>query len=171
MIPVSFIVIACATVYRRAVQPGTPSLKELKETKDPAIIETLWENFLIAANGIYSKLERGAKTNGKSKAWYGRKKHERKNDPLLSYLHHARNAAEHGIQRITSRTSTRSLPRTSVGKCGSIRSHCSSLSQNRFLLMNTISSPKTNQYRILGAEGLMSSDPNMGGNRAFRHFW
>jgi hypothetical protein len=36
-----------------------------------------------------------------------RKKETRtKKDHLLSYLHHARNAAEHGIQRITSRTSS-----------------------------------------------------------------
>src|SRR5258705_719377 len=32
---------------------------------------------------------------------------------------------------ITRRSSTRSLPRTSLGKCGSICRHCSSLSQNR----------------------------------------
>jgi hypothetical protein len=54
---------------------------------------------------------------------------------------------------ITRRSSARSTPRTSVGKCGSIRDHCSSLSQNRFLLMNP--SPNTNQYRIVEAEGLM----------------
>ena len=34
---------------------------------------------------------------------------------------------------ITRRSSARSTPRTSVGRCGSIRFHCSSLSQNRFL--------------------------------------
>src|SRR5947209_1651023 len=59
---------------------------------------------------------------------------------------------------ITRRSSARSTPRTSVGKCGSIRAHCSSLSQNRFLLMNP--SPNTNQYRIVEPERLMSSDPN-----------
>jgi hypothetical protein len=32
---------------------------------------------------------------------------------------------------ITRLSSTRSLPRTSLGKCGSIRHHCSSLSQNK----------------------------------------
>jgi hypothetical protein len=32
---------------------------------------------------------------------YGRAKHERRNDPLLSYIHHARNADEHGIKDIT----------------------------------------------------------------------
>jgi hypothetical protein len=43
---------------------------------------------------------------------------------------------------ITRRSSARSTPRTSVGRCGSIRSHCGSLSQNNFL--RTSQSPKTN---------------------------
>jgi hypothetical protein len=47
---------------------------------------------------------------------------------------------------ITRRSSALSTPRTSVGKCGSIRAHCSSLSRNRFLLMNP--SPNTNQYLL-----------------------
>src|SRR5271169_4113916 len=59
---------------------------------------------------------------------------------------------------MTRRSSARSTPRTSVGKCGSIRTHCSSLSQNRFLLINA--SPNTNHYRIVGTERLMSSDPS-----------
>src|SRR5258705_4918609 len=63
------------------------------------------------------------------------------------------------IPLITRRSSARSTPRTSVGKCGSIRAHCSSLSQNRFLPMNL--SPNTNQYRIVEPERLMSSDPSL----------
>src|SRR6266436_3263489 len=59
---------------------------------------------------------------------------------------------------MTRRSSARLTPRTSVGKCGSLRAHCSSLSQNRFLLINP--SPNTNQYRIVEPEGLMSSDPS-----------
>src|SRR5260370_38273953 len=59
---------------------------------------------------------------------------------------------------MTRRSSARLTPRTSVGKCGSIRAHCSSLSQNRFLPMNL--SPNTNQYRIVEPERLMSSDPS-----------
>lgn len=64
---------------------------------DKATIESAWADFLIAAAGIYSKLEQGAKGNGKSEGWFGRRRHERKQDPLLSYLHHARNAEEHGL--------------------------------------------------------------------------
>jgi hypothetical protein len=46
------------------------------------------------------------------------------------------------IPLITRRSSLRSTPRTSVGKCGSIRAHCSSFSQKRFLRMIPIPSKK-----------------------------
>lgn len=60
-----------------------------------------WEDFIMAAGTFYSKLEQGSKTNGQSKAWFGRKKNERKTDQLLQYIHQARNAEEHGIAEIT----------------------------------------------------------------------
>lgn len=62
--------------------------------------EAAWTDFLLAAATIYSKLEQGAKSNGKSQAWFGRKKKERRDDQLLRYLHFARNSDEHGIERI-----------------------------------------------------------------------
>lgn len=64
-------------------------------------VQDAWWSFLLAANGIYSQLEQGAKGHGQSEAWFGRKKHERKSDELLSYVHHARNADEHGIEGTT----------------------------------------------------------------------
>jgi hypothetical protein len=67
-------------------------------------METAWSDFLTAANRVFSKLEQGAKINGKSKAWFGRKKHERRTDPILRYVHHARNADEHGLAKITEKT-------------------------------------------------------------------
>jgi hypothetical protein len=69
------------------------------ETKKvtPAEIQTAWSNFLLATNSVYSKLREGAKTDGKSKAWFGRVKHIRKTDELLSYIHHARNSEEHDL--------------------------------------------------------------------------
>ena len=42
-----------------------------------------------------------------------------------------------------------STPRTSVGKCGSIRAHCSSLSQNKFLRMTPI--PFQKRIRIVSS--------------------
>lgn len=71
---------------------------DLAKADSFAAFQVLWSDFLIAAAGIYSKLEQGAKGSGVSEAWFGRKKHDRKKDPLLSYLHHARNTDEHGIE-------------------------------------------------------------------------
>lgn len=79
------------------------ALQDLKHSSSFVEAEAAWRDFLLAINSIYSKLEQGAKTSGKSKAWFGRKKNERKNDPLLRYLHFARNSDEHGIERITER--------------------------------------------------------------------
>jgi hypothetical protein len=60
-----------------------------------------WWAFLLAASGIYSKLEQGSKSDGKSKAWFGRAKQIRKTDELLAYLHHARNCEKHGLDQST----------------------------------------------------------------------
>jgi hypothetical protein len=59
-----------------------------------------WTNFLVAASGVYAKLEQGSKVNNKSTDWFNQKKNERKNDPMLQYLHQARNADEHGLLRV-----------------------------------------------------------------------
>jgi hypothetical protein len=65
--------------------------------------EDAWTDFLLATGAIYSKLGNGAKGNGKSLAWFGTKKKLRKDDPVLRYLHYARNSEEHGLQRLTAR--------------------------------------------------------------------
>lgn len=66
--------------------------------------EEAWSDYLLAVSTLYSKLEQGAKINGKSHGWFGRKKKERKDDPLLRYLHYARNSDEHGIERVVATT-------------------------------------------------------------------
>jgi hypothetical protein len=38
---------------------------------NPADMHSAWWAFLLAADGVYSKLEQGAQSNGKSKAWFG----------------------------------------------------------------------------------------------------
>jgi hypothetical protein len=60
-----------------------------------------WTQFLLALNAVYSKLEQGVKGNSKCEAWWGVLKNTRRKDPLLQYLHQARNADEHGIQQIS----------------------------------------------------------------------
>jgi hypothetical protein len=62
-----------------------------------ADMHSAWSAFLLAAGGIYSKLQRGAKGDSKSVAWFGGITHVRKTDPLLSYIHQARNSEEHSV--------------------------------------------------------------------------
>jgi len=66
-------------------------------------MEAAWTDFLLFSNRVYARLEQGAKGNGTSFGWYGRKKHERRKDKLLSYVKNARDADEHGLERITKR--------------------------------------------------------------------
>ncbi len=77
------------------------SYESLLKAKNFQEAEDAWSDFLLAANTIYSKLEQGAKVCNKSKPWYGQKKAIRRKDPLLSYLHYARNTDEHAIARVT----------------------------------------------------------------------
>lgn len=77
--------------------------KRLVEAHTVADAEDAWSDFLMAASGVFAKLEKGAKGHPKAAPWYGTVKHERRTDPLLSYLHHARDADHHGIVGITKR--------------------------------------------------------------------
>lgn len=65
--------------------------------------EQAWSDFLSQASRFYSKLEQGAKGCNASEPWLGLKKHERRTDTLLAFLHHARNSDEHGLEQITQR--------------------------------------------------------------------
>ena len=80
------------------------SLEALKMATKIEDAEEAWTDFLLAASTIYAKLEQGSKGHAKSQAWFGHKKKERKEDPLLRYLHFARNSDEHGIERVSATT-------------------------------------------------------------------
>lgn len=68
------------------------------------VFKKFWPDFLTMANRVYVKLEQGAKDNGPSSGWYGRKKNERRTDPLLQYVKQARDADEHGLAKVTGRS-------------------------------------------------------------------
>jgi hypothetical protein len=57
-----------------------------------------WETFLHTAGLVYSKLGEGAVGCGVSTNWIARKRQDRKADPLLQYVHQARNGEEHGLE-------------------------------------------------------------------------
>jgi len=87
---------------RGRLRKAEKAVEALKAADNYESAEDAWSDFLMASSAIYSKLEQGAK-GAKSAPWYGRKKHERRTDPLLNYLHIARNSDEHGIDRVAAR--------------------------------------------------------------------
>jgi hypothetical protein len=86
--------LAAAKVRLKRAQKAVAALDTAIALAD---MHSAWWTFLLAADGIYSKLEQGAKGNGKSEPWFGKVKHLRKTDPLLCYIHQARNSERHGI--------------------------------------------------------------------------
>lgn len=58
-----------------------------------------WSDVLTAGNRVFAKLEQGAKT-GPDAGWFGQVRSQRRSDPLLRYMQHARNADEHGLRPI-----------------------------------------------------------------------
>jgi hypothetical protein len=79
------------------------ALRRLEASTALDDVETSWSDLLLAGNAIFSKLEQGSKATGKATGWFGRVKKIRKDDQLLSYMHHARNAEEHSIEDVTKR--------------------------------------------------------------------
>ena len=85
------------TKARDRLRAAESAFEQMRATKiGSPDFEHAWYAFLVAQNSFYGALEQGAKS-GRSKGWFDSKKHERKTDPLLNYLHHARNADEHSL--------------------------------------------------------------------------
>src|SRR5262245_26190578 len=83
------------------LQATKAAVDQLKNAGDFAEFNRAWSAFLFSSNRIYGKLSAGSRLNAKSRQWLGRKKRERKQDPLLQYLHQARNSDEHGLEPVT----------------------------------------------------------------------
>jgi hypothetical protein len=84
-----------------SIAKASSAVDKMRAAKSHSEFEVAWSDFLVAAGRVFTKLEQGAKASGPSKAWYGRQKHLRRKDPLLVYLHHARNVDEHGLEPVT----------------------------------------------------------------------
>lgn len=63
--------------------------------------EDAWYQFLVAANSADAILEATSRKDNISQPWFGGKIRQRKKDPLLNYMHQARNSDEHGIESVT----------------------------------------------------------------------
>jgi hypothetical protein len=90
---------------RTSLEQAKAAIAAMERADTLAKMEAAWSDFLIKANRVYTKLEQGAKANGSSYGWFGRKKNEQRKDPLLSYVKNARDADEHGLKQVTARHS------------------------------------------------------------------
>lgn len=91
----------CIRKCRERLERALDGIVIMEKAKTYSDAERGWSEFLLAVSAIYSKIEQGTKGKGATEAWFGRVKKERKDDHLLSYLHHARNSDEHSIDEIT----------------------------------------------------------------------
>ena len=92
-----------------------------------------WSDFLTEVQRVYTRLIK-ATEHGSSKGWSDQVKHARKTDELLSYVHHARNADEHGSAASPNASRRHSALATQVrmfmlgdSSCGAGRSRWTSL--------------------------------------------
>lgn len=60
-----------------------------------------WAEFLIHTGGVLNALDAGSKETPQGRQWYGKIKREGRTDPLVSYMHQARNVEEHGPEPTT----------------------------------------------------------------------
>jgi hypothetical protein len=88
------------TKVKMRLQRAATALEAIRNATTLQELEPVWTDYLSAHNSIFTILEQGAKSEPKSRQWFGAKKQFRKKDPLLNYLHQARNADEHGIPSV-----------------------------------------------------------------------
>lgn len=82
---------------RRACEEKAAALADVSNLDAAA---RLWSEFLVEHQRWFTRMQQ-AMERGPSSAWFGSLKGRRKSDSLLQYLHQARHADEHGLERIT----------------------------------------------------------------------
>ncbi|GHF33281.1 hypothetical protein [Seohaeicola zhoushanensis] len=76
-------------------------LSYLKKATNFRQFERAWNDFLTHANGAFVQLEVACKCSEQTRQWYAGQKQRRQDDQLMQYLHEARNADEHSVEKVT----------------------------------------------------------------------
>lgn len=77
------------------------ALDQMRAARNFEEFEDAWQDFLGCLEKSWTKTERACQAfHNRFQPWQGRFKKRRKDDPLLRYLKHARNADEHTLQEI-----------------------------------------------------------------------
>ena len=86
---------------QRRLDKARKALENVAHSTNHDDFESAWTDLLISLNTIMTVLEKGAKDSPQSRQWFGGKKKEVRTDPLLRYLVQARNADEHGLEKVS----------------------------------------------------------------------
>jgi hypothetical protein len=82
---------------RRAVRAH----RRLAEANSFEEAEDAWADFLIHAGRVYNKLRAACHGHPLDWTWWRKKMDERRDDPLLAYVHHCRNSDTHRLDQTT----------------------------------------------------------------------
>ncbi|WP_162620541.1 type II toxin-antitoxin system VapC family toxin [Limimaricola cinnabarinus] len=74
-----------------------------------------WSAFLDYSAKVFEKIKNGAMADQRTKSFWGSERKMRKEDPLLQWLHQARNVEQHGLQRTIEHVPGRAFGRLERG--------------------------------------------------------
>ncbi|MFN8681716.1 hypothetical protein ACDP63_11315 [Paracoccus sp. P2] len=83
---------------RQAIKVLDQRVTEIERAGSPDELEAAWIGVLNAYYSFFEKCKAISKSESKSGRWFEGKVHARRTDPLLAYMHHARNAETHGLE-------------------------------------------------------------------------
>jgi hypothetical protein len=92
---------------KEKLQHAREKVAAMTAATDIRMLARLWEEFLTLQQQVFLRLKK-AFEHGHSKLWSDTVINDQRSDEMLLYLMHARNADEHGIEKITE-TNTGSL--------------------------------------------------------------
>ena len=95
---------------RRRLDSAKASYEMVRHARNWSEFEPAWVSFLIQSNAIFEILKAASHGSPKGGPWIGRKQNERGDDELLCYMHHARNAEQHGIKPVAQDLPSIALP-------------------------------------------------------------
>jgi hypothetical protein len=86
---------------KRELTAASRALERMKSSSNFDELEDEWKSFLHSIEKVWVKAERACQhVRNQFEPWQGRFVTERRKDPLLSYLRHARNSDQHTIQEM-----------------------------------------------------------------------
>lgn len=85
----------------REIRRCTYAVRRLTTAPSLDVADEAWVDFLSHANRVYTKLRAASHGQGVDWMWWKRQMDERRDDQLLSYIHHARNCDTHRLEPMT----------------------------------------------------------------------